>query len=124
MEDFTIGVMMLKSRIEVEQRLHNENDVFVIEVLRWVLDGGCSFCEHKERVDYERDISSDETTADFLEAKHGWQEGTVMTHMDSHVTYDPAEAERVEQARQQSIDTLETAEKLVRRIEGYLNAVP
>ena len=86
----------MKTRIEIEQRLHNENDAFVIEVLTWVLDGNCPFCAHSDRVNLERQLSSGEVTPDYLEAKYGWPEGTVMTHMESHIDYDPIEAERVE----------------------------
>tara|TARA_R100000995_G_scaffold14634_1_gene5725 strand:- start:1772 stop:2392 length:621 start_codon:yes stop_codon:yes gene_type:complete len=111
----------MKTRIEIEQRLHNENDAFVIEVLTWVLDGNCPFCAHSDRVNLERQLSSGEVTPDYLEAKYGWPEGTVMTHMESHIDYDPIEAERVEEARRQSIDTLDTAERIVIRIEGYLH---
>ena len=111
----------MKSRIEIEQRLHNENDVFVIEVLRWVLDGGCPMCDHKNRAEYERQLIAEEVTPDFLEAKHSWPDGTVMTHMESHVEYDPVVAGEVEDARAQSINTLDAAEDIVRRITNYLN---
>ena len=111
----------MKSRIEIEQRLHNENDVFVIEVLRWVLDGGCPMCEHPDRLDMERDIIAGEITPDYLEARHGWPEGTVMTHMEAHVEFDPREAVRVDGERRQAVNTLDTAEKIVTRILGYLD---
>lgn len=111
----------MKSRIEIEQRLHNENDVFVIEVLRWVLDGGCPMCDHKNRSQYEREIMAEEASPDFLEAKHSWPDGTVITHMEAHVDYDPIVAGEVEQARAQSINTLDAAEDIVRRITNYLN---
>tara|TARA_R100000152_G_C6779345_1_gene210895 strand:+ start:317 stop:946 length:630 start_codon:yes stop_codon:yes gene_type:complete len=111
----------MKSRIEIEQRLHNENDMFVIDVLRWVLDGGCPFCDHKDRADYERQLVAEEVTPDYLEAKHGWPEGTVMNHMEAHLEYNPRDAAEVEEARERSIDTLTSAEGIVRRIEGYLN---
>ena len=111
----------MKSRIEIEQRLHNENDVFVIEVLRWVLDGGCLMCDHADRLDMERDISTGEITADYLEARHGWPEGTVMTHMEAHVEFDPREAARIDGERRQAVNTLDTAEEIVTRILGYLD---
>ena len=111
----------MKSRIEIEQRLHNENDVFVIEVLRWVLDGGCPMCEHPDRLDMERDIIAGAITPDYLEARHGWPEGTVMTHMEAHVEFDPREAVRVDGERRQAVNTLDTAEEIVTRILGYLD---
>ncbi len=111
----------MKSRIEIEQRLHNEADIFVIEVLRWVLDGGCAMCDHKNRTEYERDLIAEEVTPDFLEAKHSWPDGTVMTHMAAHVEYDPVTAGEIEEARVQSINTLDSAEDIVRRITSYLD---
>ena len=33
----------MKSKTEIQKRLAAENAAFVIEVLRWVLDGGCAF---------------------------------------------------------------------------------
>ena len=42
----------MKAKSEIQKRLLSENDAFAIEVLRWVLDGGCAFCEHKDRKEY------------------------------------------------------------------------
>ena len=44
-----------------------------------------------------------------------------MTHMEAHVEYDPVVAGEVEDARVQSINTLDAAEDIVRRITNYLN---
>jgi len=114
-------VRKLKNRIEIEQRLANENDMFVVEVLRWVLDGGCAMCDHKKRKEYEIGLLAEEYSPDYLEGKHGWKDGTVINHMDAHVEYSPEEASHVEEARQQSINTLDAAEDIVLRIQGYLN---
>jgi len=111
----------MKNVREIQQRLANENDAFVIEVLRWVLDGGCPMCDHKNRKQYEKDIMSDEATPDFIETKHNWPEGTVMTHMESHIDFDPEEAQHLEKARVQSINTLDSAEDIVIRIRSYLD---
>ena len=39
----------MRSKIEIQRRLATENDAFAIEVLRWVLSGGCEMCDHKDR---------------------------------------------------------------------------
>ena len=113
--------MFLKSRLEIEQRLANENDMFVVEVLRWVLDGGCPMCDHKKRKEYEIGIMNEEISPDYLETKHNWPEGTVMRHMESHVEFDPEEANHIEEAREQTINTLDSAEDIVIRIRNYLD---
>lgn len=111
----------MKNIKEIQQRLANENDAFVIEVLRWVLDGGCPMCDYKNTTQYEKDIMSEEATPSFIEAKHNWPEGTVMTHMESHIDFDPEEAQHLEKARVQSINTLDSAEDIVIRIRSYLD---
>ena len=62
-----------------------------------------------------------EITPDYLEARHGWPEGTVMTHMEAHVEFAPREAVRVDGERRQAVNTLDTAEEIVTRILGYLD---
>ena len=111
----------MKTRFEIQQRLRNENDMFAMEVLRWVLDGGCALCDHKKKKEFEIELNNGETTPDYLESKYSWQEGTVMKHMESHVEFDPEEAEHVEEARKQSINTLDAAEDIVNRIASYLD---
>jgi hypothetical protein len=111
----------MKTRFEIQQRLRNENDMFAMEVLRWVLDGGCAMCDHKKKKQFEIEINNGETTPDYLESKYSWSEGTVMKHMESHVEFDPEEAEHVEEARKQSINTLDAAEDIVNRIASYLD---
>ena len=116
-----MGDDRMKNIKEIQQRLANENDAFVIEVLRWVLDGGCPMCDYKNTTQYEKDIMSEEATPSFIEAKHNWPEGTVMTHMESHIDFDPEEAQHLEKARVQSINTLDSAEDIVITIRSYLD---
>ena len=44
-----------------------------------------------------------------------------MNHMDNHMEYDPKEARHIEEARSQSINTLDSAEDIVIRIRNYLD---
>ena len=44
-----------------------------------------------------------------------------MNHMDNHMEYDPKEARHIEEARTQSINTLDSAEDIVIRIRNYLD---
>ena len=111
----------MRSAREIQQRLHGENDAFAIEVLRWVLEGGCPMCDHKSKKDYELGIMNEEFSATFLEVRHNWNEGTVMNHMDNHIEFDALEAKNMENDRQQTISTLDAAEDIVIRIQNYLN---
>lgn len=111
----------MRTRREIEDRMVREDDPFTIEVLKWILDGGCPFCKHKDRRDYEIQISTEEIGPHFLEVRHGWAEGTVMDHMENHIDYDPSEADHIEKSRKQTINTLDAAEDIVLRIRGYLD---
>ena len=111
----------MRSHREIQERLATTNDAFVIEVLRWVLEGDCPMCEHKKRREYEIGIHSQEYGHEYLETKYNWAENTVKNHMNNHIDYDITEATHIENARSQSIDTLDTAEDIVRRIQGYLD---
>jgi len=111
----------MRSAREIQQRLHGETDAFAIEVLRWVLDGGCPMCDHKSKKDYELGIMNEEFSATFLEVRHNWNEGTVMNHMDNHIEFDALQAKNMEKDRQQTISTLDAAEDIVIRIQNYLN---
>jgi hypothetical protein len=114
-------VSNVRTKTEIQQRLASENDAFAIEVLRWVLAGGCDMCEHKERKELEKQVFNDDTSPSYLEAKYNWPDGTVMHHMDTHMEYNPTEAMHMEQARSQSINTLDSAEDIVIRIRNYLD---
>jgi len=111
----------MRTRREIETRLAQENDAFAIEVLRWVLAGGCAMCDHKKRKDLEVQLQNEETDPVYLETRYNWPEGTVMYHMDNHVEFDPDEAKHIEDARSKSIDTLDSAEDIVLRIRSYLD---
>ena len=111
----------MRTKREIELRLANENDAFAIEVLRWVVAGGCEMCEHKDRKQMELDVYSGEKTSTYIEAKYNWGDGTVIHHMDYHMEYDPEEAKHIEEARSQSINTLDSAEHIVNRITNYLD---
>lgn len=111
----------MRSQREIQERLASTNDAFVIEVLRWVLEGVCPLCDHKKQREYEIGIHSQEYGPEYLQVKYNWAEGTVINHMNNHIDYDINEATHIESARKQSIDTLDTAEDIVRRIQGYLD---
>ena len=111
----------MRTRREIEDRMVREEDPFSVEVLKWVLGGGCPLCKHKDRRDYEIQIYTEEVGHHFLEIRHGWAEGTIIEHMENHIDYDPSEAEHIEDARRQSINTLDAAEDIVFRIRGYLD---
>ena len=111
----------MRSTRELQERLAGTNDAFVIEVLRWVLEGNCPMCDNKNKRDMEINIHTDEYDADYLEVKYNWPDNTVMNHMSNHIDYDIAELTHVESARKQSIDTLDAAEDIVIRIRGYLD---
>jgi hypothetical protein len=78
-------------------------------------------CEHRERKEMEMAVYSGDDSSSYLEAKYNWADGTVIHHMDYHMEYDPEEAEFIERARSQSINTLDSAEDIVIRIQSYLN---
>ena len=111
----------MKSKSEIQKRLLSENDAFAIEVLRWVLDGGCAFCEHKDRKEYEMGLRAEEYSPVYLENKHGWPDGTVMNHIENHIEYAPAEARHVEEMRTQSIATLDLAYHLFDRLTVWMD---
>ena len=111
----------MRSQREIQTRLASENDAFAIEVLRWVLSGGCEVCDHRDRREMEMRVYSGDVSPSYLEAKYNWPDGTMMNHMDNHLEYDPKEARHVEEARSQSINTLDSAQDIVIRIRNYLD---
>lgn len=111
----------MRSQREIQERLATTNDAFVIEVLRWVLEGDCSLCAHRKRHEYEIGVHSEEYEPSYLEVKHNWPQGTVMNHMANHIDYDITKATHIEAAREQSINTLDAAEDIVNRVTGYLD---
>ena len=91
-------------------------------LLGWVLqDADCALCAHASSREFEMKLNREEVTASFLEMKMNWPVGTVDTHMKEHLDYDPEEAAVVEQARTETIDTLNVAENLMQRMVGWLD---
>jgi hypothetical protein len=112
----------MRTRNEIEQRLAGEYNALTIDTLRWVLDNPeCPMCGIGTRKDLEVGVHSGEVTTLYLEEKYAWPVGTVMTHMDEHVDYDPEEAQHMERMRGESIDTLTSAQDIVFRLLGWLD---
>tara|TARA_R100000005_G_C4986301_1_gene194574 strand:+ start:356 stop:973 length:618 start_codon:yes stop_codon:yes gene_type:complete len=112
----------MKSKREISERMRTEMDDRVVEALMWVLeDDGCAFCSHPQRRDLEVRLRSNQTTATFVETKLNWPVGTVRSHMDTHIEADPVEEAYVESMRKESINTLNTAEGVVMRLQSYLD---
>lgn len=92
------------------------------EALRWVLEPSpCPMCNLSDRRDMEVRIHRGDVTPSFVEAKHQWPMGTVMNHMDVHVTYDPTEAAYLEEARSETINTLNVTEGIVQRLVEWID---
>jgi len=111
----------MRTRIEIERRLGNETDVFVMDALKWVLENNCEFCKHSKKKEFEISIKNQEVTPEYLETKYSWSDGTVMEHMDAHIEYDDEEAEHIEEMRKESIDTLDRASNLFDRITVWMD---
>lgn len=112
----------MRKRRDIEERLAREGNALTIETLRWVLDTpNCPMCGIANRRDLEVGIHTDEVTVAYLEEKYSWPVGTVMTHMDEHVDYDPEEAKHMEKMRYESINTLDAAQDIVQRLLGWLD---
>tara|TARA_R110000824_G_scaffold356349_5_gene543582 strand:- start:612 stop:1241 length:630 start_codon:yes stop_codon:yes gene_type:complete len=111
----------MRSEREIQERLASTSDAFVIDTLRWVLDGDCLVCQHAKKKEFEIALHTQEYESGYLEVKYNWPENTVMNHMSNHINYDLEEATHIESARSQSIDTLDAAEDIVNRIRGYLD---
>ena len=112
----------MRTRREIEQRLASEGNALTIETLRWVLDTpDCPTCGIANRRDLEVGIHKGDITVAYIEEKYSWPVGTVMTHMDEHVDYDPEEAKHMEAMRYESINTLDAAQDIVSRLLGWLD---
>ena len=112
----------MRTRREIEQRLASEGNALTIETLRWVLDTpDCPMCGIANRRDLEVGIHKGDITVAYIEEKYSWPVGTVMTHMDEHVDYDPEEAKHMEAMRYESINTLDAAQDIVSRLLGWLD---
>ena len=107
---------------EIRERLNRTNSALEMELLLWVLESvDCSLCGIANRREIEVGIHKEEITPSFLEEKYSWPVGTVMTHMDEHIDYDPAEAQHVERMRSESITTLDAAQDIVNRLLGWID---
>jgi len=112
----------MRTRREIEQRLAGEANALTIETLRWVLNTpDCPMCGIANRRELEVGVHNGEVTVAYLEEKYSWPVGTVMTHMDEHVDYDPEEAKHMETMRYESINTLDAAQDIVSRLLGWID---
>tara|TARA_R110002167_G_scaffold56925_6_gene161326 strand:+ start:591 stop:1217 length:627 start_codon:yes stop_codon:yes gene_type:complete len=112
----------MKSKWLIEERLEYEDNPEAITVLRWVLESPeCPLCNHPMRKDIETQIFSGNMTTPYLEAKNGWEAGTAEIHMQGHMTYDPEEAQEVEETRKEAITTLDMANDVFGRIQKWLD---
>ena len=112
----------MKSKWLIEQRLDEETDPKVIETLKWILESPeCPLCNHPMSKEIELSVFNGESTPAYIEAKNGWATGIVEEHMSEHLTYDPAEAMRVERLRDESITTLDMANDVFSRVQRWLD---
>jgi len=81
----------------------------------------CPVCQLANKREVEIKLHRGEITGAFLENKYSWNIGTVSKHMDEHLSFDPLEANRIEQLRDESISTLNVAENLVQRLVTWMD---
>ena len=111
----------MKSKWLIEKRLETEENPTAIEILRWMLKSPeCPLCNHAKRKEIEISVFSGDVTSVFVETKNGWATGIVEEHLSEHIDYDPAEASRVEKLRDETITTLDMAQTVFGRIDGWL----
>ena len=112
----------MRSQREIERRIAAETDDRVVEGLLWVIeDTGCPFCSHPQRHEIELRYQNGESTASFLETKLRWPVGTVVEHMENHLGADPEMEVHVEKMREESINTLNTAETVAQRVLHWVD---
>lgn len=120
----------MKTRRQIQDRINeypehphaSPTQISAANALQWVIeDNNCAVCQLANKRDVEVKIHRGEMTSTFLESKYSWPVGTVMTHMDEHLQYDPNEASHIEQMRDESISTLNVAENLVQRLVSWLD---
>jgi len=118
----------MKGRREIEDELQRallhegKAPSEYVTALQWVLsDSECAMCAHPQSREWELKLHREETTPSFIEGKMAWSVGTVDNHMKNHVDYDASEAAVIEQARHETIDTLNVAENLMQRMVGWLD---
>ncbi len=112
----------MKTEQEIRERMAASANLFEIEALVWVLETPeCAICGMGNRREIEVGVHKGDITPSYLEEKYSWTTGTVMTHMDSHVTFDPAEATHMEKMRAESVSTLDMAQDIVSRLLNWLD---
>jgi hypothetical protein len=112
----------MKTEQEIRERMATSANLFEIEALVWVLETPeCAICGMGNRREIEVGVHKGDITPSYLEEKYSWTTGTVMTHMDSHVTFDPAEATHMEKMRAESVSTLDMAQDIVSRLLNWLD---
>lgn len=95
----------------------------VLEELQWVLESttACPLCSHPQRAMLETQINNETKTVSFVEQKMSWPIGTVIEHMSNHIEYDVQKSGALEAMRQETINTLNTAEDLLQRMNTWLD---
>ena len=112
----------MRSEREVRQHMLATEDEVVERTLAWVLtpDDECAFCSHAQCKTWEIKLMTAQITPMHLETNKGWPSGTVSDHMDNHRHYDHGEAQRIEQARNDSISTLTVAEDIAQKLVTWI----
>lgn len=116
----------IKARLE-QVKLLNLSTVKVyddlVEELEWVLETttDCPFCAHPNRLKMEIAVKNYTSTPEFLESHNRWPTGTVMTHTNEHLEYKPEEGHALETMRKDTINTLNSADSLLQRMNGWLD---
>ena len=109
----------MKTRSEILQFFQETNDEVVERTLAWVLeasDNACPMCSNPAHRSWEVKLMTGQITPVALESTHRWPAGTIQDHMDNHRQYDHAEASLLEQARTESISTLNVAEGIAQKL--------
>ena len=112
----------MKTEQEIRERIASSANMLEIEALLWVLETpDCPICGMANRREIEVGVHKGDITPSYLEEKYSWEVGTVMKHMDEHVTFDPSEATHMEKMRAESISTLDMAQDIVSRLLNWLD---
>tara|TARA_R100000482_G_C5132541_1_gene153215 strand:+ start:4383 stop:5036 length:654 start_codon:yes stop_codon:yes gene_type:complete len=115
----------IKARLEQLKALMLSNDRYnaLIEELEWILESttDCPLCSHPDRLKIELSIRTETATPEFLETKYRWPTGTVMEHMNEHLEYKPEEGQALESMRKDTINTLNSADNLLQRMNTWLD---
>tara|TARA_R110002020_G_scaffold470410_2_gene696306 strand:- start:345 stop:974 length:630 start_codon:yes stop_codon:yes gene_type:complete len=112
----------MKTRKMIKKKLDEASSAVWKEALGWVLEPpDCLFCALEDKREVEINITNNEMTPSYIEAKHGWKAGTVHEHMEYHTEYDSGEARHMEQSRKDTIDTLAATEDIVGRLQQWLD---